>query len=164
MNKNRGLLPLAAVLMLSGSFILAGCDNKEAGHAGNQQQAPEVGVVTLKKQALNVTTDLPGRTAAFRIAEVRPQVDGIILKRNFVEGSDVTAGVSLYQIDPATYQAAYNSAKGDLAQANAGIARVTVNRYKKLLSTNYVSRQDYDQAVATLAQNDAAVQAAQAAL
>ncbi|AHF77986.1 Acriflavin efflux protein [Sodalis praecaptivus] len=166
MNKNRGLLPLAAVLMLSGSFILAGCDNKEAAQAGNQQQAPEVGVVTLKKQALNVTTDLPGRTAAFRVAEVRPQVDGIILKRNFVEGSDVTAGVSLYQIDPATYQAAYNSAKGDLAQAqaNAGIARVTVNRYKKLLSTSYVSRQDYDQAVATLAQNDAAVQAAQAAL
>lgn len=118
--------------MLSGSFILAGCDNKEANKAGNQQQAPEVGVVTLKKQALNVTTDLPGRTAAFRVAEVRPQVDGIILKRNFVEGSDVTAGVSLYQIDPATYQAAYNSAKGDLAQAqaNAGIARVTVNRYK----------------------------------
>ena len=166
MSKNRGILPLAAVLMLSGSFILVGCDNKEAQQAGNQQQAPEVGVVTVKKQSLNVTTDLPGRTAAFRIAEVRPQVNGIILKRNFVEGSDVQAGVSLYQIDPAPYQASYDSANGDLAQAqaNAGIARVTVNRYKKLLATNFVSKQDYDTAVATLQQNDAAVVAAKAAL
>ncbi|NDL65032.1 efflux RND transporter periplasmic adaptor subunit [Acerihabitans arboris] len=166
MNKNRGILPLAAVLMLSGSFILVGCDNKDAKQAGNQQQAPEVSVVTVKKQSLNVTTDLPGRTAAFRVAEVRPQVNGIILKRNFVEGSDVEAGVSLYQIDPATYKAAYDSANGDLAQAqaNANIARVTVNRYKKLISTNFVSRQDYDTAVATMQQNDAAVLAAKAAL
>lgn len=166
MNKNRGILPLAAVLMLSGSFILVGCDNKDAKQAGNQQQAPEVSVVTVKKQSLNVTTDLPGRTAAFRVAEVRPQVNGIILKRNFVEGSDVQAGVSLYQIDPATYQAAYDSANGDLAQAqaNANIARVTVNRYKKLIATNFVSRQDYDTAVATMQQNDAAVLAAKASL
>ncbi|HEY0209242.1 efflux RND transporter periplasmic adaptor subunit [Acerihabitans sp.] len=166
MNKNRGILPLAAVLMLSGSFILVGCDNKDAKQAGNQQQAPEVSVVTVKKQSLNVTTDLPGRTAAFRVAEVRPQVNGIILKRNFVEGSDVQAGVSLYQIDPATYKAAYDSANGDLAQAqaNANIARVTVNRYKKLIATNFVSRQDYDTAVATMQQNDAAVLAAKAAL
>ncbi len=166
MNKNRGILPLAAVLMLSGSFVIAGCDNKQAGQAGAQQQAPEVSVVTIKKESLNVTTDLPGRTAAFRIAEVRPQVSGIILKRNFVEGADVEAGSSLYQIDPATYKASYDSAKGDLAQAeaNAGIARVTVDRYKKLISTNYVSKQDYDQAVATMRQNDAAVLAAKASV
>lgn len=74
-----------------------------------------MGVVTLKAEPLNITTDLPGRTAAYRIAEVRPQVSGIILKRNFVEGSDIKAGTSLYQIDPATYQASYDSAKGDLA-------------------------------------------------
>ncbi|TCV94428.1 efflux RND transporter periplasmic adaptor subunit [Biostraticola tofi] len=166
MNKNRGILPLAAVLMLSGSFVIAGCDNKQAGQTGAQQQAPEVSVVTIKKESLNVTTDLPGRTAAFRIAEVRPQVSGIILKRNFVEGADVEAGSSLYQIDPATYKASYDSAKGDLAQAeaNAGIARVTVDRYKKLISTNYVSKQDYDQAVATMRQNDAAVLAAKASV
>ncbi|TKI06260.1 efflux RND transporter periplasmic adaptor subunit [Martelella alba] len=165
MSKNRGLLPLAAVLMLTGSFSLVGCDNKEAQQA-HQQQAPEVGVVTVKKQSLNVTTELPGRTAAFRIAEVRPQVNGIILKRNFVEGSDVKAGMSLYQIDPAPYQASYDSANGDLAQAqaNANIARVTVERYKKLLPTHFVSKQDYDTAVATLQQNDAAVVAAKAAL
>ncbi|XBS70847.1 efflux RND transporter periplasmic adaptor subunit [Acerihabitans sp. KWT182] len=166
MIKNRGILPLAAVLMLSGSFVLVGCDNKDAKQAGNQQQAPEVNVVTVKKQTLNVTTDLPGRTAAFRVAEVRPQVAGIILKRNFVEGSDVQAGMSLYQIDPATYQASYDNANGALAQAvaNAGIAKVTVDRYKKLLPTNFVSKQDYDTAVATMRQDDAAVVAAKATL
>jgi len=166
MINNRGILPLAAVLMLSGSFILVGCDNKDAKQAGAQQQAPEVSVVTVKKQSLNVTTDLPGRTAAFRIAEVRPQVNGIILKRNFVEGSDVQAGSSLYQIDPATYQAAYDNANGSLAQAqaNAGIAKVTVDRYQKLLATNFVSKQDYDTAVATMRQDNAAVVAAKALL
>ncbi|AGB81380.1 Membrane fusion protein of RND family multidrug efflux pump [Serratia rubidaea] len=165
MNKNRGLTPLAAVLMLSGSLALTGCDNKEAQQQG-AQQAPEVGVVTLKAQPLNMTTDLPGRTAAYRIAEVRPQVGGIILKRNFVEGSDIKAGESLYQIDPATYQASYNSAKGDLAKAQAAaeIARLTVNRYKPLLGTNYISKQDYDTATSNLQQGNAAVLAAKAAV
>ena len=164
MNKNRGLTPLAVVLMLSGSLALTGCNDKEAQQGA--PHAPQVGVVTLKTEPLNVTTELPGRTAAFRIAEVRPQVGGIILKRNFVEGSEIKAGTSLYQIDPATYQAAYDSAKGDLvkAQANAQISRVTVNRYKPLLGTNYISKQDYDTAVATAAQADAAVVSAKAAV
>ncbi|MBA0167564.1 MULTISPECIES: efflux RND transporter periplasmic adaptor subunit [Pectobacterium] len=166
MNKNRRLTPLAAVLMLSGSLMLAGCDGGNNQQGGAQQHMPEVGIVTLKTEALNVMTELPGRTSAYRIAEVRPQVGGIVLKRNFVEGSDVKAGASLYQIDPATYQASYNSAKGSLAQAQAQaeIARLTVNRYKPLLGTNYVSKQDYDQAVATSRQADAAVQAAKAAV
>ena len=165
MNKNRGLAPLAAVLMLSGSFLLAGCDNKAQQQTG-QQQAPEVGVVTLKSAPLKITTELPGRTSAFRVAEVRPQVSGIILKRNFVEGGDIKAGESLYQIDPATYKAAWDSAKGDLAQAqaNAHIASLTVKRYKPLLGTKYISQQDYDQAIATQSQTAAAVQAAQAAV
>ncbi|KAA8726178.1 membrane fusion protein, multidrug efflux system [Ewingella americana] len=164
MNRNRGLTPLAVVLMLSGSLALTGCNDKEAQQGA--PKAPEVGVVTLKTEAMNVTTELPGRTASFRIAEVRPQVTGIILKRNFVEGSDIKAGMSLYQIDPATYQAAYDSAKGDLvkAQASAQVARVTVNRYKPLLGTNYVSKQDYDTAFSTAAQADAAVVAAKAAV
>ena len=163
MNKNRGLSPLAAVLMLSGSFVLTGCDDNKSQQAA-QQQPPEVGVVTLKSEPLKITTELPGRTSAYRVAEVRPQVSGIILKRNFVEGSDIKAGESLYQIDPATYQASYQSAKGDLAQAeaNARIAQLTVKRYKPLLGTKYISQQDYDTAVATAAQNDAAVQAAKA--
>ena len=164
MNKNRWLTPLAAVLMLSGSLLLTGCNdgNEQKG----QQSAPEVGVVTLKAEPLNITTELPGRTSAYRIAEVRPQVGGIILNRNFVEGSDIQAGSSLYQIDPATYQAAYDSARGDLAKAEAAanIARLTVNRYKTLVGTKYISQQEYDTAVADARQADAAVTAAKAAV
>ncbi|EAZ0192098.1 multidrug efflux RND transporter periplasmic adaptor subunit AcrA [Salmonella enterica subsp. enterica] len=164
MNKNRGLTPLAVVLMLSGSLALTGCDDKQDQQGG--QQMPEVGVVTLKTEPLQITTELPGRTVAYRIAEVRPQVSGIILKRNFVEGSDIETGVSLYQIDPATYQATYDSAKGDLAkaQAAANIAELTVKRYQKLLGTQYISKQEYDQALADAQQATAAVVAAKAAV
>lgn len=164
MNKNRGLTPLAVVLMLSDSLALTGCDDKQDQQGG--QQMPEVGVVTLKTEPLQITTELPGRTVAYRIAEVRPQVSGIILKRNFVEGSDIEAGVSLYQIDPATYQATYDSAKGDLAkaQAAANIAELTVKRYQKLLGTQYISKQEYDQALADAQQATAAVVAAKAAV
>ncbi|WP_241645410.1 efflux RND transporter periplasmic adaptor subunit [Rosenbergiella metrosideri] len=164
MKMNRGLTPLAAILMLSGAVVLGGCDDKSQQSA--QKSVPEVGVVTLKAAPVNMTTELPGRTSAYRVAEVRPQVSGIILKRNFVEGTDIKAGESLYQIDPAPYQATYNSAVGDLAkaQANARIAQVTLNRYKPLLGTKYISQQDYDTAAATLAQNNAAVRSAQAAV
>ncbi|HCH7378808.1 TPA: multidrug efflux RND transporter periplasmic adaptor subunit AcrA [Salmonella enterica subsp. enterica serovar Infantis] len=164
MNKNRGLTPLAVVLILSGSLALTGCDDKQDQQGG--QQMPEVGVVTLKTEPLQITTELPGRAVAYRIAEVRPQVSGIILKRNFVEGSDIEAGVSLYQIDPATYQATYDSAKGDLAkaQAAANIAELTVKRYQKLLGTQYISKQEYDQALADAQQATAAVVAAKAAV
>lgn len=164
MNKNRGLTPLAVVLMLSGSLALTGCDDKEAQQGA--QQVPEVGVVTLKSEPLQMTTELPGRTSAYRIAEVRPQVSGIILKRNFTEGGDVKAGESLYQIDPATYQASYESAKGDLAKAEAAakISQLTLNRYKKLLGTQYISQQDYDSAPADAQQANAAVVAAKAAV
>ncbi|WP_318374439.1 multidrug efflux RND transporter periplasmic adaptor subunit AcrA [Enterobacter sp.] len=165
MNKNRGLTPLAVVLMLSGSLALTGCDDKPAQQQG-AGQAPEVGIVTLKSEPLQITTELPGRTSAYRIAEVRPQVSGIILKRNFTEGSDIEAGVSLYQIDPATYQASYESAKGDLAKAQAAakIAQVTLNRYQKLIGTNYISQQDLDTAQADAMQANAAVVAAKAAV
>ncbi|HHT2830209.1 multidrug efflux RND transporter periplasmic adaptor subunit AcrA [Klebsiella aerogenes] len=164
MNKNRGLTPLAVVLMLSGSLALTGCDDKPAQQGA--QQMPEVGIVTLQSAPLQITTELPGRTNAYRVAEVRPQVSGIILKRNFTEGSDIQAGVSLYQIDPATYQASYESAKGDLAkaQAAANIAQLTVKRYQKLVGTKYISQQEYDSAVADAQQSNAAVVAAKAAV
>ncbi|EQB4042240.1 multidrug efflux RND transporter periplasmic adaptor subunit AcrA [Cronobacter sakazakii] len=164
MNKNRGFTPLAVVLMLSGSFALTGCDGEQTQQQA--PQAPEVGVVTLKSEPLQITTELPGRTLAYRVAEVRPQVSGIILKRNFEEGSEIKAGVSLYQIDPAPYQASYESAKGDLAkaQASANIAQVTLSRYQKLLGTQYISKQDYDNAQAEAQQANAAVVAAKAAV
>lgn len=163
MRKNRGVLPLA-MLVLSGSFLLSGCGEEQK--QGGEMPPPDVKVVTLKAAPLTVSTELPGRTSAYRIAEVRPQVGGIILKRNYKEGSDVKEGESLYQIDPAPFQATLNSAQAELAKAkaNAELARLTVNRYKPLLGTNYISRQDYDAAVSTHAQAQAAVQAAQAAV
>lgn len=150
--------------LLASTLLLGACDD-----ASNQQpkaQAPHVTVHIVKSAPLSVTTELPGRTSAFRIAEVRPQVSGIILHRNFIEGGDIKAGESLYQIDPASLQAAWESAKGDEAKAVAAatIARLTVKRYLPLLGTQYVSRQDYDQAVANAQQADASVIAAKAAV
>ncbi|KMJ44543.1 efflux RND transporter periplasmic adaptor subunit [Xenorhabdus khoisanae] len=167
MRKNRGVLPLATLLVLSGSFILSGCnDNQNTQQGTTGQHVPEVGIVTLKAEPLTVITELPGRTTAYRVAEVRPQVSGIILKRNYKEGSDVTAGESLYQIDPATYQAEYNKAKASLAraQANANVSHLTVERYKSLLGTQYVSKQEFDKATSEYEQANADVQSSQAAL
>jgi len=160
MKKHFRLLPLSGFIVCSA--LLAGCDGSDNAQQG--AQVPQVTVFVVKSAPLAVTTELPGRTDAFRVAEVRPQVSGIILRRNFVEGSDVKAGDSLYQIDPASYQAAYDSAKGELvkAEAAANIAHLTVKRYVPLVGTQYVSRQEYDQAVANARQADASVTAAQA--
>lgn len=108
-------LPLSGFIVCA--VLLAGCDGQE--NQPPHPQAPQVSVHIVKSAPLAVTTELPGRTDAFRVAEVRPQVSGIILRRNFTEGSDVKAGESLYQIDPATYQAAYDNAKGELARPRA---------------------------------------------
>lgn len=146
------------------ALLLSGCD--DSGDRQPHAQIPQVSVYVVNSAPLSVTTELPYRTSAYRVAEVRPQVSGIILHRNFVEGSDVAAGQSLYQIDPATYQAAYNSAKGDEAKAEAAaaIAHLTVKRYAPLLGTKYISQQEYDQAVATARQADADVIATKAAV
>lgn len=153
-------LPLSGFIVCAA--LLTGCDGQE--NPQQHAQAPQVSVHIVKSAPLAVTTELPGRTDAYRVAEVRPQVSGIILHRNFTEGSDVKAGESLYQIDPATYQAAYDNAKGELvkAQAAANIAHLTVKRYVPLVGTQYVSKQEYDQAVATAQQTDASVVAAKA--
>ena len=153
-------LPLSGFIVCAA--LLTGCDGQE--NPQQHAQAPQVSVHIVKSAPLAVTTELPGRTDAYRVAEVRPQVSGIILHRNFTEGSDVKAGDSLYQIDPATYQAAYDNAKGELvkAQAAANIAHLTVKRYVPLVGTQYVSKQEYDQAVATAQQADASVVAAKA--
>ncbi|MCM7447951.1 efflux RND transporter periplasmic adaptor subunit [Enterobacter hormaechei] len=153
-------LPLSGFIVCAA--LLTGCDGQE--NPQQHAQAPQVSVHIVKSAPLAVTTELPGRTDAYRVAEVRPQVSGIILHRNFTEGSDVKAGESLYQIDPATYQAAYDNAKGELvkAQAAANIAHLTVKRYVLLVGTQYVSKQEYDQAVATAQQADASVVAAKA--
>src|SRR5579872_144923 len=145
-------LPLQ--LTLVSTLALAGCGQKPAPTSA-AQPAPKVSVITVKAQSVPVTTELPGRVAAFRVAEVRPQVNGIILKRLFVEGSEVATGQQLYQIDPAPYEASYHS-----AVAAAASARSLAERYKPLAAANAVSKQDYDNAVATDLQAQAALETA----
>jgi membrane fusion protein (multidrug efflux system) len=154
-----------AVAMISALAVLAGC-SKSTTEAPRTQQVAEVGVFKVAPEALQITTELPGRTAAYQVAEVRPQVSGLIQKRLFVEGADVKAGVPLYQIDAATYQAAVNSAKAALAKAKANLAAAApkVARYKDLVAIEGVSRQDYDDAVAAHEQAKADVESATAAL
>lgn len=134
--------------------LLSGCSKKEEAAAA--PPPPQVGVVTLKTQAYTLTTKLPGRTTAFRAAEVRPQVNGIILKRLFTEGADVKAGQQLYQIDPAVYQATLDSTKATL-QSSSSLA----GRYKQLINEKAVSRQEYDTAVGSAREAQAAVQTAE---
>lgn len=134
---------LLLIPLFFSSVIITACDNKPAVKTAME---PEVGVVTLAPSSVNIKSELPGRALAFEIAEIRPQVGGIIIKRNFVEGDKVSKGESLYQIDPAPLQARLDSAKGALAkaQATANNVRLTLNRQSALIKSNYVSRQDYD--------------------
>jgi membrane fusion protein (multidrug efflux system) len=141
-----------------GALWLAGCDRRtEAQQAASP---PEVAVVVIQPQRVELTTELPGRTSAFRVAEIRPQVSGIVQKRLFQEGSDVKAGQLLYQIDPAPFQVAHESAKASLAKAQANLPtlRLKAERYRELLAENAVSRQDYDDAAAGLEQSRAEVE------
>ncbi|HEM6833610.1 efflux RND transporter periplasmic adaptor subunit [Citrobacter koseri] len=163
MTKHARFALLPSFIIISAA-LLAGCNDQ--GDTQAHPAEPQVIVHVVESAPLAVTTELPGRTTPFRIAEVRPQVSGIVLKRNFTEGSDIEAGQSLYQIDPATYQADYDSAKGELAksEAAAAIAHLTVKRYVPLVGTKYISQQEYDQAIADARQADAAVIAAKAAV
>ena len=141
-------------MALISALALFGCGQKSAPTSASPP-APKVSVVTVKPQSVSVTTELPGRVAALRVAEVRPQVNGIVLKRFFVEGSEVAAGQQLYQIDPAPYEASYHS-----ALAAAASARALAARYKPLAEANAVSKQDYDNAIATDLQAQAALETA----
>jgi len=154
---------LAAVVL--GLSVLAACGDAQDTAGAPAGAPPEVGVVTLRTQPVSLTNDLPGRTAPYRVAEVRPQVNGIVLKRLFAEGGEVKAGEQLYQIDPALYQAEYDARKAALAraQAQARTAALLVKRYEPLVQTRAVSRQTYDDAVAARDQALADVQAAKAA-
>ncbi|ROR15090.1 efflux RND transporter periplasmic adaptor subunit [Erwinia sp. JUb26] len=160
---NVAIKPLALLCALF-ALNLTGCDDSSV-NAPPAKEVPEVQVTTLATQSLPVTSELPGRILAYRIAEVRPQVSGIILRRLFTEGSDVVTGQSLYQIDPAPLRAEFNRAVAALAQAraNAQLAQVTFARYRSLIGAQYVSRQDFDQAEATAAESRAAVETASAA-
>ncbi|HFQ8049237.1 TPA: solvent efflux RND transporter periplasmic adaptor subunit SrpA [Pseudomonas putida] len=149
------LRPLRAthVMPFVALMLITGC--------GEQKQSsvavtpPEVGVYTVRSQALTLTTDLPGRTSAYRVAEVRPQVSGILEKRSFVEGAEVKLGQQLYQIDPRTYEARLRR-----AEANRTTAENLARRYETLLQTKAVSKQQYDDALAAWKQAEADYQVA----
>lgn len=164
---HKHILARSVGLALLASGLLAGCGDKgEAGQGAGEMPPAAVDVVTLHAAPLQLMSELTGRTAPLRVAEVRPQVNGIILKRLFTEGSDVKAGQLLYQIDPAVYQAAVASAKANLAkaQANEQSARLKAQRYAELVKVKAISRQEYDDADAAWKQQVAEIGAAKAAL
>lgn len=153
---------LLLISVLAGSVLLAACEDKAAPHAN----MAAVTYMRATPQSVTLTTELSGRTSAFMVSEVRPQVNGIILERLFVEGSDVKQGDVLYQIDPALYQAAHDNAKATLmkAEANEMAAKLLAERYRQVVKVNAVSKQEYDNAVASYGQAQAEVAAAKAAL
>lgn len=142
------------------------CSACSGGGAAPAAQPPpaEVGVITLAPRSAGIVTELPGRTVAYRVAEVRPQVSGIVQARMFEEGSEVEAGQQLFQIDPSTYRVALRSAEAALqrAEARRESARLLAERYEPLRAANAVSQQEYDDAVAALASAEADVAAARA--
>jgi membrane fusion protein (multidrug efflux system) len=157
-----GPRPLAFGLVAIAAISAAAC--------GGAKPAPppgpvEVSAVAVRPERVVLTTELPGRTAAYLVAEVRPQVSGSLQQRLFVEGSDVKAGSILYRIDPAPYQAAYDQAKATLALAEANLpaTRARAERLKGLVEIHAVGQQDYDDAAAALLRAEASVASARAA-
>ena len=164
-------LPLLLVLALVGA-----CDRKEegagegpgggpGGKPGQQAQTAQVTVVTLEPESVQLTRELPGRVRAFLVAEVRPQVNGIVEKRLFTEGGEVKAGQPLYQLEDDTYRAELQSARAVLQRAKAAVrvARVTANRSRQLVQAGIISKQDHDNNAANLQLAEADVKSAEAA-
>ena len=155
-------------LTLLAELTLSACSEEKQNSAPGRGAAPkpEVSVVTVHPQSVAITAELPGRMVASLIAEVRPQVSGIIQFRPFKEGSEVVRGDVLYQIDPASYQACYDSAVASLRKAEAAVpnAQAKVNRYQGLVKENAISKQDFDDALSTLEQARADIASAKASM
>jgi membrane fusion protein, multidrug efflux system len=153
---NKARLIIISVTLIF-CLILIGCGKKESG---GPPPMPEVAFVTIQTKQVVTTTELAGRTSANLVAEVRPQVSGIIQKRLFTEGSNVEAGQALFQIDPALYQVALDNAKAALARSEAQLSTIQLraSRFKDLLVQKAVSQQDYDDADAALKQVQADIQ------
>jgi membrane fusion protein, multidrug efflux system len=152
MKSSRPLTLTAMTVALSAMLAACGNGNAPAGGAGAGAPPPEVDVMAVAAGSATVTKDLPGRLQAWRTAQIRARVEGVVEKRTFVEGSDVKAGTPLFVIDPRSYRAA-----ADAAKANVAVAKVTLERYKPLLEMRAVSKQEYDQAEAQLKQAEAAL-------
>jgi len=150
-NLNQSLKPAIVLMVLLCSLLLPGCERRQQTPP---PPVPEVSTVTVQTQKIMLSTELPGRTSAYRIAEIRPQVSGLILNRLFTEGSSVKTGQVLYQIDPAPFQAALDNTQAALgrAEANLPAIRSRAERYREVLADKAVSRQDYDDAVAAMTQ------------
>lgn len=153
----------AAIVLAALALVSSGC--KRGGPQGYQTPPPQVGIITVEPQALALTNEFPGRIDPEQIAQVNARADGVVLHRDFEQGADIKAGQVLYQIDPAPYQAALDSAKASLAQAEANNtqAQLLAGRYKPLVSISAVSKQTYDNAISAAAQAAASVAAAKAA-
>ncbi|MBQ4833721.1 efflux RND transporter periplasmic adaptor subunit [Pseudoalteromonas sp. MMG010] len=161
----RSRITLLLVATLIGTTTLSGCDENTAQQSATPQAVP-VGVINLKSQTTTLTTELPGRVSAFQIAQIRPQVTGIIQSRLFTEGSVVSKGQALYQIDPATFEAQVAVSEAAVARAQASIAinKSKAERYKELLKIKAVSQQDYDEADGAYKQANAELLTAKAQL
>jgi len=167
----RSPLAAAAPLVLLALALLAGCGAKDdakgaAPPGGVMPPPPAVGVVTVAPQVVALQTELPGRVEPVRVAQVRARVNGVVLQRQFVEGSEVRAGQPLFLIDPAPYQAALDTAKAQLARAQASLAQTTatVERYRPLAAANAISQQEYVNAQAAQKTAEADVAAGRAAV
>jgi membrane fusion protein, multidrug efflux system len=161
---SRAYRPIAVLAPLSMAVLLAACQNQEAPPPA-AGPAP-VTVVTLQQQSVTLVRELPGRTTPYLVAEVRPQVDGLVAKRLFTEGGRVEQGQPLYQLDDATYRADYDSAVANLARAQATLASAELNakRSAQLVKIDAVSQQDDEAAIAAFRQAQADVKALQAAV
>jgi len=159
----RSIVTPSASLLVA---VVAACSTSTAASPPAPPPPTRVGFITLTPQRVQLTKELPGRTSALRVAEVRARVNGIVLKRLFVEGAEVRAGQPLFTIDPAPYAATLRSAAAQLARATAlaGSARTIAERYAKLIESNSISRQEYEDALAQLATTRADVAAAEAAV
>jgi membrane fusion protein (multidrug efflux system) len=159
-------LALAVGVLAVAALVACGDKKAAAPAAGGGAPPPEVAVVTVQPGAVTLTTELPGRLEASRVAQVRARATGILTQRVFTEGSDVRAGQVLYRVDAAPYQAAEQSAQAQLAQAQAALVNASgvVTRYRPLVAANAVSKQEFDAAVAAEKAAQAQVAAARAAV
>ncbi len=164
-NMQRSRVVLFTVTALASAVALSGCDQTQQANAPASQPAP-VGVITLKSQPLTLTKELPGRVTASQVAEIRPQVSGIIQSRLFTQGAEVKKGQALYQIDPATFEAQVATSKAAISKAQASIANAKAksDRYSELLAIKAVSQQDFDEADASYKGAQADLLTAQAQL
>jgi membrane fusion protein, multidrug efflux system len=154
---------VAIIGVLVMGLIASGCGSQQAA---TPPPLPEVAIVTVQPERVVLTTELPGRTSAYFVAEIRPQVNGIVQEVLFNEGSDVKAGSVLYQIDPAPYQAAYKNALAALARSEANLppVRLKAERFGQLIAQKAISQQDFDNADAALRQAEAEIESSKAAV